>query len=280
MVIDPACDTQQGRTKAVNFHLTRNRGHPLNFSGNHNANQRWYWKFYKQKKKTKDNESSCVRLNTYRILSIILFLWSAAGCLNTSAEWAEAYTGCGCGPYNRTPSESLAARVRSELPVQREARDAFSGLAWGSQRTICFSTFQSETKTSVTVYYPTSGKRGGPHNVAQQKSIQPHRSGIPCQAEQTELHPRAVWHLDWSNGECRLQGPSCSMHYLQNNNKTLRNLFFFLLTSEIGVRPGSGFLCKICFLVWVKCEERPRCFSREGTIAASSSLTPLPTPDI
>lgn len=126
----------------------------------------------------------------------MLFLCSAARCLNTSMEWAEACKGFGGGPRIRTARERLAARVRSELPLQHEAWDAFSGLAWGSQRTICFLTFQSEIRTSVTMYYPTSGKWGGPCNVAQLKYIQPHPSGIPCQTEQTNLHPRSKSHLD------------------------------------------------------------------------------------
>lgn len=149
------------RTKAVNFHLTQER-RPITFLWKRQCKLEVIFKVLEEKKTAtkKDNESSCVRLRNYRVLSIMLFLWSAAGCLNTSVEWAEACKGSKGGPGIRTANERPGARVWSELPLQREAWDAFSGLAWGSQWTICFSTFQCETRTSVTVYYPTSGKQG------------------------------------------------------------------------------------------------------------------------
>lgn len=52
------------------------------------------------------------------------------------------------------------------------------------------------------------------------------------------------------------------------------NFFFFFLMSEIGLRPGSGFL--ICFLVQVRCEELPQVLlqRREYT----SLLLPYPSP--
>lgn len=105
--------------------------------------------FIREKKKS---ESSCIK----QITEFHPFCWfcGVQGVSSVSAEGAEAPKSSGSGPRIRTVRDRLEASVRCP--------GRLLGPAGGSQLTICFSTFQSETQTRRVplMTTPPLGNRG------------------------------------------------------------------------------------------------------------------------